>query len=111
MQEFYDAVSSVASGRVYPLVAPQDPVYPMVTYQPVAQEKVWGVGGSHDLERVRVQVDCYADTYSAATSLQDDVYEALEASVTSLADVRLVLVDFEETTRKYRVVFDYTYHR
>jgi hypothetical protein len=111
MIEFYNAISSLAGGRVYPLIAPQDATYPLLVYQPVAQEKVWGVSGSHDLERVRVQVDAYAETYSEATELQDDVFMAVEGAVTSLADVRLVLTDFEQTTRMYRVTFDYTYHR
>jgi hypothetical protein len=111
MQDFYDAIKTLASGRVYPLAAPLKPTYPMVIYTPVASEKIWGLGGSHDLERIRVQVDAYAKTYNEALALQDAVQAALVAAKSTVADVRLVLSDFEEETRIYRVAVDYTYHR
>lgn len=111
MQAFFDAIKTLASGRVYPLVAPQDATYPLLVYTCVADEKFWGVDNYQGIARIRVQVDAYAETYAAANALQAQVQAALVANLGRIVDVRLVLTDFEEETRLYRVAVDYTYHR
>lgn len=111
MQDFYNAIKTLASGRVYPLVAPQGVDYPALVYTPVDQEHILGMNGLHGVQRVRVQVDAYARTYAEAIALQDQVRDAVVASKSTVAEVRMVLTDFEEETRLYRVAVDYTYHR
>ena len=111
MQDFYNAIKTLASGRVYPLVAPQGVDYPALVYTPVDQEHIVGMNGLHGLQRVRVQVDTYARTYQEALHLQDQVLAALLANKSTVADVRMGLSEFEDQARLYRVSVDYTYHR
>ncbi len=111
MQDFYNAIKDLAAGEVYALVAAQDAQYPAIVYTPIVQEHIFGIDGSHGLQRVRVQVDTYARTYQEALLLQDQVLDALLADKSTVADVRMGLSDFEEQARLYRVSVDYTYHR
>lgn len=114
MQDFFDAIHNLAGGQVYALVAPESTQYPAIVYTPIAQEHVFGIDGpnlSGGLQRVRVQVDTYARTYQEALHLQDQVLAALLADMSTIADVRMGLSEFESQARLYRVSVDYTYHR
>lgn len=114
MQDFFDAIQNLAGGEVYALVAPESAQYPAIVYTPIAQEHVFGIDGpnlSGGLQRVRVQVDTYARTYQEALHLQDQVLAALLADISTIADVRMGLSEFEAQARLYRVSVDYTYHR
>lgn len=111
MQDFFDAIQNLAGGEVYALVAPESTQYPAIVYTPIAQEHIFGLDGPHGLQRVRVQVDTYARTYQEALLLQDQVFDALLANKSTVADVRMGLSEFEAQARLYRVSVDYTYHR
>ncbi len=111
MQDFYDAIKDLAAGEVYALVAAENAQYPAIVYTPVVQEHIFGIDGSHNLQRARVQVDTYARTYQEALHLQDQVLNALLADKSTVADVRMGLSEFEEQARLYRVSVDYTYYR
>ena len=114
MQDFFDAIQNLAGGEVYALVAPEGTQYPAIVYTPIGQEHIFGIDGpnlSGGLQRVRVQVDTYARTYQEALHLQDQVLAALLADMSTIADVRMGLSEFEAQARLYRVSVDYTYHR
>ncbi len=111
MQDFYDAIKDLAAGEVYALVAAENTQYPAIVYTPVVQEHIFGIGGPHNLQRARVQVDTCARTYQEALHLQDQVLNALLADKSTVADVRMGLSEFEDQARLYRVSVDYTYYR
>ncbi len=114
MQDFFDAIQNLAGGEVYALVAPEGTQYPAIVFTPIAQEHIFGIDGpnlSRGMQRVRVQVDTYARTYQEALHLQDQVLAALLADISTIADVRMGLSEFEAQARLYRVSVDYTYHR
>ena len=114
MQDFYDAIKELAAGEVYALVAAENTQYPAIVYTPIAQEHIFGIDGpnvSRGLQRLRVQVDTYARTYQDALHMQDQVLAALLADMSTVADVRMGLSEFEEQARLYRVSVDYTYYR
>lgn len=114
MQDFFDAIQNLAGGEVYALVAPEGTQYPAIVYTPIAQEHIFAIDGpnlSRGLQRVRVQVDTYARTYQEALHLQDQVLAALLADISTIADVRMGVSEFESQARLYRVSVDYTYHR
>ena len=56
-------------------------------------------------------MDAYARTLVACEQLQDQVLAALLSDLTTLADVRMGLSDFDEEARLYRIGVDYTYYR
>jgi hypothetical protein len=111
MQDFYDAIKTLAAGEVYALVAAQDAQYPAIVYTPIVQEHIFGLDGPHGLQRIRMQVDTYARTYQEALSLHDEILDTLLVDKSTVVDVRMGLSDFEEQARLYRVSVDYTYFR
>ena len=111
MQAFYDAIQHLADGEVYALVAPAQAQYPTLVYTPIDSVSVVSLDGPGALKRTRVQVDAYARTLVACEQLQDQVLAALLSDLTTLADVRMGLSDFDEEARLYRIGVDYTYYR
>lgn len=101
------AGTSGAGSRVYALFVPQkDATYPAIVYQLISDVPTLSLTGSRKPDRVRVQVDCWAQTYAAARSLHVEARTKMEAAAFqgALADVR---DDFEPETELYRVSADF----
>jgi hypothetical protein len=102
----YSALSTLASGKVYPLVAPEKVVAPYIVYSRIASTPENTLDGGATIDLVRIQVDTYHNTYSAVKSLAESVRLALESSgakATLQTDQDL----FEPDLKVYRVSQDY----
>ncbi len=62
-------ISSVVATRVYPLELPQNPAFPSITYQIISDEPTYTQDGDSGLDRPRIQIDTWAETYSESISL------------------------------------------
>lgn len=74
----YAGLTALVSTRIYPLVLPQDPTLPAVTYQTIGRsmEDVRGSGPRY--AETRIQIDCWAATYASAKSVAEQVRAALQ---------------------------------
>ena len=74
-------LTALVSTRVYPDTAPQTATLPFLVYARVStvrEHKHGTTGGTETgLTQARIQIDCYAATYSALASLCDQVRLAL----------------------------------
>lgn len=64
--------------RIYPVVMPQEPTYPCITYRRVASERLQGVQSDPGMARVRLQVTSWASKYEDLKTLAEQVRLALE---------------------------------
>ena len=66
------AVSSIVGTRIYPMVAPQDAAYPLITYQAISdvEHLVKPRVATLRLKRKRIQVDGYAKGNGAYASIK-----------------------------------------
>lgn len=109
-QTIYTALTTgspltAAGTRVYPMLMPQNPTYPALTYQRIASAPVASLDGMSNLDRVRMQVDCWALTYLAAKNLAAQV----RAELTLInALLLLELDDYEPNEKVYRVTMDFS---
>lgn len=107
-------LAPLVGGRVYPVMFPQEPLptWPAIRYTPVGGT-VWpDVCGSGDgaEDDVRVQIDCVAETYLAARTLNQQVRAALagwSAGPPAVADGP-PLFDFDPETRTHRAIQTFT---
>lgn len=72
----------VSVGATYPVSLPTNPTLPSTTYRFVSETTLRHHGGN-DMKRRRLQVDCWAKTYTAACVLGDSVKAALDLRVSS----------------------------
>lgn len=109
--------------RVYPLRLPQGPKYPAIRYQVISAPRTHLMGGDSGEVHSRVQVDCYAETYSGAHELAVQVRAALSrwggtsggvaVEHVFLDDERDVLeptIEVDGDRGLYRVMLDFIVH-
>ena len=97
--------------RVYPSVAPQSSQLPVVVYQVIDEQRIESLGGfTSGTRNARVQVDVYAETYTAAQALADAVAAALGALTgANLSSVQVSRRDlYEDESQLHRVSTDFS---
>jgi hypothetical protein len=98
--------NTAAGNNVFALVLPSGTVRPAITYQRISTEPVNSIVGSSGLDRVRMQIDCWAGTFQAAVEIAEAVRTLMAAAgFQGLLDNQSS--EFEEETRLYRVSSDF----
>jgi hypothetical protein len=76
------ALSSVAGGRVYPQVAPQNAPLPLVVYRIANKSPLGTLNGTTGDIQSAVVFECWAESYSEALSTADAVVSAIDGAAT-----------------------------
>ena len=71
-------ITSVISTRIYPLILPQKPIYPAITYHDDDSNYIESFDGQTGLTRATFQLDGWATTYAGATIVGDAIKAALK---------------------------------
>lgn len=105
------ALTAIVSNRIYPIMMPQEPTIPAVTYQRVSNVHINAISGACGLDNIRIQIDCWTTSYSAAKTLGD----VLRKAMASAPFTALQLSDediYDPDTEIYSVSMDYScwYH-
>ncbi len=113
-------VSAIVGTAIHPGSMPQGQTLPVLVYQRISTQRDTDLGGPMTFVKVRLQVDCWHNSYAACKSLADAVRVALNgvglASPHLLGSevVQLVelvgdtdLFEFDGDLRKYRVSQDW----
>ncbi len=88
-------LSALVGSRVYPLILPQNPTYPAVTYQRISTPMAQVVTGAVAAASTRFQVNVWANTYSSAVNVAAQIRAALLAMTGATVTVHEVLLDNE----------------
>jgi hypothetical protein len=89
-------VSSFAGTRIYPIILPQNPLYPAITYS--IEDETFGETfdeATTDYVETQVQVDAWGNTYAEAKNL----YLAIKASLANFTGMM-------GSTKVYRLRFE-----
>lgn len=76
--DIYARLSGLASGRIYPVMAPQNVAAPFIVYSTVAATHLRNMVESSSKVNTRAQIDVWATTYAAAQTLAASVRSAME---------------------------------
>ena len=107
-------LAPLVGGRCYPVMFPQEPLptWPAIRYTPLPGSTHPDACGSGDgaEDDVAVQIDCVAETYLAARTLNQQVRAALmgwAAGPPAVADSSPIF-DFDPEARAFRVIQTFT---
>jgi len=75
----YPGLVALVGDRIWPVETPQGEKRPHCVYEQVSGGRRYSHSGYSNLQRPRMQVTCYADTYEAAKDIAAQVTEALES--------------------------------
>lgn len=113
----HPGLSALIAGRIYPLVLPQKPTLPAITYQRISGLRVRSHQGPSGLASPRFQFDAWADSYASARTVADELRRALDGFRGMMGGAPGVRVDavhldtdrdlYETETRRWRVQADY----
>lgn len=102
-------VTAYTGSRIYPVLLREAAAFPALTYQRISGGRVYSLSGYSDLQKCRVQIDCWATSYGTAKELSYGVQSAMVASGTFKA----VLIDrpidmYDDETEIHRVSMDFS---
>ena len=115
----YDGLTALISVRIYPLILPQSPTLPALTYQRIDGPREHCMSEDAEVARPRIQIDTWAETDASAKAVATQVRTALQrwADATTSPVVLDSLLDndedsYEPDTNIYRVRQDWIiWHR
>lgn len=92
----YAGLAALVGSRIYPIIMPQGVTYPAVTYQRIATEPrescmVEDVGWA----RARMQVTAWAETFSAARAIIEQVRGALQRWITTGVQGCFIVAEYD----------------
>lgn len=103
-------VGTTPSSRIYPLVLPQSPTLPALTFQRISNARVNSFDAGGGIDNPRIQVDCWATTRKAARELAKEVKRVVENSgalnAWLISDAEFY--EDEVEPRLYRVSMDFS---
>jgi len=71
-------ITALAGNRIYPQILPQNPTLPAITYFRVSTTKPYAQSNSVNIAQARLQISCWAETYSVMKSLVEAVRKSLD---------------------------------
>jgi hypothetical protein len=95
------------STRICPYPLPENQTYPAVTYQQISEP----VTNSLGVKSARIQINCYAETYSSLIAISEAIENAME-SVTEETEIIMAYLDnrienYDQEVNIYYIIMDY----
>lgn len=100
------AAATTAAGRIYPKVLPHDCTLPAVTFQRITTERVRSHTGPSGLAFARFQINAWAATHLAVTTLANEIRAALDNGLGTWDDADVQMCDLEDEGDLEAVVLD-----
>jgi hypothetical protein len=105
----YAALSALASGQVFPDIAPAKTPAPWITYQAVGGQAFPMLDASTPITRnARVQVNVWAKTRAQAAELMEQAFQALANPVVKAVPIGAPVSTFEPDTLLYGASLDFS---
>ena len=98
-------VSAIVGTKIYPHLAEEGTAAPFITYVMVVGTPFNIISGTTALEKKRIQVNCWSDSYAGAQTLA----EAVKDTVTTTGHLLLELDDYVDDAQMYRRILDFSF--
>jgi hypothetical protein len=102
------SIAALVGTRVYPIVIPEEPTLPAICYQIVGSSSRQTLN-THGLQKIRLQIDCWGDSYGDAVTLRDAVATSLDGYED--ANVQFLLLSksdfFDHELLQYRALIEF----
>ena len=81
-----EAVSALIGARMYPLILPESPVFPAVTYQVISSIEEMTLNGPLGIFTARVQVEAWSGSYGETKAVMAAIRAVLDGFTGALPD-------------------------
>jgi hypothetical protein len=107
-------VAGLVVARIYPIVLPQKPTYPAITYSKVSGERLHTLAGAAGRAMPRISISAWSDVgYASVQTLAAAIRASLDGFNGTLTTIQTnIILDneidfYEDDTRVYRILQDY----
>ena len=107
-------VNALVGSRVFPLHLSQGAALPAISYQRISGPREYDLAGPTGRSRPRMQIDCWANSYSTVKNLASKVILSLNGLNGDMGGVNVDGIElegerdgFEETTEYKRVILEF----
>ncbi|MCP3680279.1 MAG: DUF3168 domain-containing protein [Gammaproteobacteria bacterium] len=101
-------VNIQTSNRIYPMILPQEPILPAITYERRTGGQVNHLGGYANIENPLIQIDIWSTSYGTSKNLAENVHTVMNSS-TSFRSLLITDDDlYEDETKTYIVSMDFS---
>ncbi len=91
----FAGLTALIVSRIYPVRIPQNPTYPLASYQKISDVPEHAMGADAGVRRARVQVSAWAPAYSDAKDVAVQVILALSRFRGTIAGITIQEIFFE----------------
>ncbi len=104
-----DSGVSAITTRIYPIMLPQNAVYPAISYQVNEDSEIETFDGQGTFQRISLEVDAWSDTHANMLTLADAIKAAIKNYSGTVASntIDKITIDsavsvYEDQVEKYR---------
>lgn len=107
-------LTALTGGRVSPSPVPQDPTYPLNTYEVRDLTPLYDLDGELDRDVVRMQIESWGVTYESAEDVANAVrlslsgFNGLLTTLRATIKLDINLQDYDDDVKAYRILQEYT---
>jgi hypothetical protein len=103
-------ITTLVSTRIYPVILPQEPTYPCITYREDSNDWDETFGGQEGMVDSYYNIDAWAKTFAEVTSIGNAIRSAMQNTVGSFGGINIhkCVVDtgpitvYEDSVEAYR---------
>ncbi len=100
-------IASITSDRIYPIILPQNPTFPAITYQKDNVSRPGNFDAAADTyANSFFQIDAWGETFAIAKDLHDKIKTCLNNFVGLMGTDRIYRLAIESETQVYEINID-----
>lgn len=103
----YANLTAIVGTRIYPLILPQSPILPAITYSKVSGPRVNSKDGASGLAYPRFQFSCWAKSYGQAKQVAEQIRLALDTFPSGRAFIENEQDIYEPDTGIHHIPIDF----
>ena len=98
-------VTAIAGSKLYPHIAPEGTAAPFMTFHMVVGTPYNIISRTTALEKKRIQINCWSDSYAGAQALAEAVKTALNSS----GHLAVEIENYVDEAQLYRRIVDWMF--
>lgn len=106
-EQLYTALSGLAGGQIYPLLAPQTVTAPFVVYTRISGTEENTLASGQPIQNTRLQIDSYDVSYANVQALADAVKAAVMGMSGNPLPITAATDLYEAEVKLFRVTQDF----
>ncbi|MGF7429585.1 DUF3168 domain-containing protein [Thermoanaerobacterium thermosaccharolyticum] len=100
-------IKSIVDNRIYPMILPQKPQFPAITYQKISGPRINSKSGDSGLSYPRIQFNCWGKTYLEAKQVAMVVIDAMNKFTNGEATIQDEHDSYEPDTNLFYISVDF----